>query len=713
MAVFSFNSIILGPEVKVNIVGQRAFSLVSKTTAIINTTFEAVPGQVGGMQGGGSVARYESDFLTDTSRDIYICDIGRYCANGTTTQEMRYGRMYNESFVSNNVNGLGSGSLRVYPFVVTTSADDFREIQVITTSAQTGQTLAGGFKLFFNGYSTPIIPHDCSSNLMKEIIENNLNLIPPSNAPITADRTSGRVFGVGEVSVSRSPPDSQEGFVWSITFGSYIGNMAQMTYTNYLRGLGNDMTIQTYQDGNEVGGTFTLTFQGNTTLPIAAAESAVSFKSKLLSLPSVSTAFVSRIDPTENCDDGLCVNGPHAARGLVWSCFVTTDVYEDNISPTSPTSPLRNVTGEYYRMVADYTSLSGNNSAVGVSFGMHNSPNTLMAQLLVQNPFSLAYGGGGGSYGGVGGAGYSENPTGYTYNDDSVSDLLGGSGGAMRGEMVFEINAAKGRPTGLGGDGGGAIEIIAANDIVLGSHGRILVDGANGEQSSQGGGGGGSGGAVVLAAGGTVVNQGFISAAGGIGGFGGFDNTHMNGGGGGGGRVALFGESVQNLDGGVIVVDGGLCGGYTLPVYQNVVRMNISVHTRMRTPLDQPRASALVSAVVNSSLTPAPLIDHVVQAFYAYSDGYYLHSEVNLTVIVASEYNSTQVNETHIQPYRQQLNDSVGVNIAEVEVLSANVSGYEYEVVTWISDQVTYPAACSNDGNKGTFRTETLMQTSM
>ena len=43
MAVFSFNSIILGPEVKVNIVGQRAFSLVSKTTAIINTTFEAVP----------------------------------------------------------------------------------------------------------------------------------------------------------------------------------------------------------------------------------------------------------------------------------------------------------------------------------------------------------------------------------------------------------------------------------------------------------------------------------------------------------------------------------------------------------------------------------------------------------------------------------------------------------------------------------------------
>jgi hypothetical protein len=58
VAVFSFNSIILGPEVKVDIVGQRAFSLVSKTTAIINTTLEVVAGEIGGMQGGGSVARY-------------------------------------------------------------------------------------------------------------------------------------------------------------------------------------------------------------------------------------------------------------------------------------------------------------------------------------------------------------------------------------------------------------------------------------------------------------------------------------------------------------------------------------------------------------------------------------------------------------------------------------------------------------------------------
>ena len=368
VAVFSFNSIILGPEVKVTLVGQRALSLVSKTTAIINTTFEAVPGTIGGMQGGGSVARYESDRLSDTPRDIFICDIGRYCNNGTTTSDMKYGYALNESFVSNNVNGLGSGNLRVHSFVLTSSADDFREIQVITTAAQDGQTLAGGFKLYFNGYSTPIIPHDATSSLMKEIIENNLNLVPPSNAPVNTDRTAGRIFGVGQVDVTRTTPDSQEGFTWSITFSSYIGNAEQMTFTNYLTGLNNTMTVSTYQDGNEIEGSFTLSFQGNTTEPIDAYETAANLKEKLLALPSVSTAFVSRIDPTENCDDGLCNNGPNPARGMVWTCFVTTDVYQDNISPTSPTSALSDATGEYHRMTADISNLNGTNAAVDVTF---------------------------------------------------------------------------------------------------------------------------------------------------------------------------------------------------------------------------------------------------------------------------------------------------------------------------------------------------------
>ena len=53
MALFTFNSIYLGPEVKVYVVGQRALSLISKTSMIINTTIEASPGTLGGFQGDG------------------------------------------------------------------------------------------------------------------------------------------------------------------------------------------------------------------------------------------------------------------------------------------------------------------------------------------------------------------------------------------------------------------------------------------------------------------------------------------------------------------------------------------------------------------------------------------------------------------------------------------------------------------------------------
>ena len=301
---------------------------------------------------------------------------------------------------------------------------------------------------------------------MKEIIENNLNLVPPSNAPVNTDRTAGRIFGVGQVDVTRTTPDSQVGFTWSITFSSYIGNAEQMTFTNYLTGLNNTMTVSTYQDGNEIEGSFTLSFQGNTTEPIDAYETA-DLKEKLLALPSVSTAFVSRIDPTENCDDGLCNNGPNPARGMVWTCFVTTDVYQDNVSPTSPTSTLTGTVGEYHRVTADTSNLNGTNAAVDITFSTALSPNTLFAQLEIMNPFSLAYGGGGASYGGLGGAGYSENPVGYVYNDDRISDLIGGSGGCMRGTSPFEINSAV--TTGVSGDGSGAIEVVASNDIVIGN----------------------------------------------------------------------------------------------------------------------------------------------------------------------------------------------------------------------------------------------------
>ena len=61
VAVYTFDSIYLGPETEIILVGQRALSLVSKTSAVINTTFQAHPGTIGKCssigegEGGGGV----------------------------------------------------------------------------------------------------------------------------------------------------------------------------------------------------------------------------------------------------------------------------------------------------------------------------------------------------------------------------------------------------------------------------------------------------------------------------------------------------------------------------------------------------------------------------------------------------------------------------------------------------------------------------------
>eukprot|EP00605_Chrysophyceae_sp_TOSAG23-4_P001786 GSChrysophyteH1.ASY1.ANO1.1975.1 assembled CDS len=486
-----------------------------------------------------------------------------------------------EPFISNSVNGPGSGNLRVHPFVITTSATDYREVQVIRTQAQDGQTLAGGFKLHFKGYETPIIAHDATASDLKSVIEQNLNLIPPSNAPVNTDRVHGTVSGVGNVEVSRSPQDNQEGYTWSLTFTSYIGNMEEITFTNYLQGLGASMTIHTDTDGNELGGSFELAFQDDLTGPIDINISAADLKEILLSLPKVSTAFVTRIDPTENCDDGLCNNGPNAARGLIWSCVITTDLNYDNITPTSPTSQDTYEQAEFFRVTADGSHMTGDGASIVVDYGLSKSPNQLMSELTITSPFSLAFGGGGGSYGNFGGKGYADNPVGPIYNDDKLTDLIGGSGGSMRGINTFGINALKEGTTGLGGHGGGAIEIIAANDIVVGLYGQLRVDGQDGEQSAEGGGGGGSGGAVLLAAGGTIVNYGTISASGGKGGFGGTNFPHMSGGGGSGGRVSMYAESVTIYGNAIVEVNGGKCGAYKKLGITNTLRANISMHVEM------------------------------------------------------------------------------------------------------------------------------------
>ena len=93
-----------------------------------------------------------------------------------------------------------------------------------------------------------------------------------------------------------------------------------------------------------------------------------------------------------------------------------------------------------------------------------------------------------------------------------------------------------------------SVEIIALNDIMIGSNGVISCDGEAGASGYLSGGGGGSGGSILLSAGGLVRLDGRLSVRGGDGGRRKAPEARPlsdHGGAGSGGRVAIFGQSVS------------------------------------------------------------------------------------------------------------------------------------------------------------------------
>jgi uncharacterized membrane protein YgcG len=213
-------------------------------------------------------------------------------------------------------------------------------------------------------------------------------------------------------------------------------------------GLRASVSVVTAVQGNELGGYFTLTYMNYTSQPIGVRESALNLQRILMNMPPVSTAFVVRNDPTNNCDDGLCPNGPYPSRGMMWMCYITTNPEFGDVTPTSPTSDVAFTESEQYQITADTVKLTGSDPYIKITYGTSNATDSMMAKLSIERPFSLAFGGGGGSYGGRGGAGYGLNPVGPTYNDEQITDLVGGSGGCMRGIHPFEINSILGAPSG-------------------------------------------------------------------------------------------------------------------------------------------------------------------------------------------------------------------------------------------------------------------------
>jgi len=115
IAVWSFDSINLSKHVNVTVTGQRAMTLMSKSSLYVDTEFVARPGTLGGFPGGYSIARDEK------YRWVSICNEKLSFANtknvsifeNYSCQGDRPINTLADGMDSHNVNGPGSGSVRV------------------------------------------------------------------------------------------------------------------------------------------------------------------------------------------------------------------------------------------------------------------------------------------------------------------------------------------------------------------------------------------------------------------------------------------------------------------------------------------------------------------------------------------------------------------------------------------------------------------------
>lgn len=102
------------------------------------------------------------------------------------------------------------------------------------------------------------------------------------------------LIGMGDVAVSRSGPDYQGGYTWTITWLSVEGDVPTLTVSNSLTGSAATVSVRTVQDGNYLGGYYTLEYAGKVTSELSFDADASNVQEALTAIPEVGLVEVSR-----------------------------------------------------------------------------------------------------------------------------------------------------------------------------------------------------------------------------------------------------------------------------------------------------------------------------------------------------------------------------------------------------------------------------------
>lgn len=167
------------------------------------------------------------------------------------------------------------------------------------------------------------------------------HLVVLSEALTSEKGTYDAAFGTTAVSVTRTGPTQAMGYAWEVTFSNKTvgGDQPDVTSTDDgLAGSGVDLVVTETQGGNQLTGTFTLSFNGETSSEIPFDASAASVQSAINSLSSV---YPSQVDVTRTDET---IDRSQQVGGYTWTVVFDSDTWHN---PTDHSSSETYIDGSW------------------------------------------------------------------------------------------------------------------------------------------------------------------------------------------------------------------------------------------------------------------------------------------------------------------------------------------------------------------------------
>jgi len=200
---------------------------------------------------------------------------------------------------------------------ITTSSNDVNEVQTITVSSTLSTDIGGSYTIVFDDSSTGGSAQESASISHAAVAYTGEN---GAAAEQSLEEILENMQNIGDVAVTRviTPHNPGTGgndysIVYNITFLENERDLPEIRLgTSQLTGAGVDVNFNTITDGNMLGGSFMLSFEGQQSSPITHDATDAEMQLVLQALPNIDTVEVLR-------------SGPDAQLGYTWTVTFTSD----------------------------------------------------------------------------------------------------------------------------------------------------------------------------------------------------------------------------------------------------------------------------------------------------------------------------------------------------------------------------------------------------